>query len=50
MREYVLIVIGRDMQEYRVEVSAQSREEACREIVSVQMAKGCPVRSIRDAE
>lgn len=50
MREFVLIVVMQNMESYRCEVTAQTREDACREIVHTQMAKGLPVRSIRDTE
>lgn len=50
MREFTLIVVMHNMESYRCEVTAQTREDACREIVHTQMAKGLPVRSIRDPE
>ena len=48
MHDYVLIVVMHNMEAYRVEVTAQNRQAACREIIHTQMAKGLPVRSIRD--
>ena len=50
MITFVLIVVMHSHEAYRVEVDAQSREDACREIIHTQMAKGLPVRSIRNAE
>lgn len=50
MHDFVLIVVMHSMETFRCEVTAQTREDACREIVHTQMAKGLPVRSIRDAE
>ena len=50
MHDFVLIVVMHDFTQYRCEVSAKTRVDACREIVHVQMAKGLPVRSIRNEE
>jgi hypothetical protein len=50
MHDFVLIVVMHNMESYRCEVTAQTREDACREIIHTQMAKGLPVRSIRDPE
>lgn len=50
MYDFAFIVVMADMAEYRVEVTAQTRQAAAREIIHVQMAKGLHVRSIRDAE
>ena len=50
MITFVLLAVLQDMEVYRVEVDAQTREDACREIVHQQMSMGNHVRSIRDAE
>lgn len=50
MITFVLIVVMHNQEAYRVEVDAQTREDACREIIHTQMQKGLAVRSIRDAE
>lgn len=50
MITFTLLVVMQDMETYRVEVDAQTFEDAAREIVHTQMAKGIAVRSIRRAE
>ena len=50
MITFVLIVVMQNQEAYRVEVDAQTREDACREIIHTQMKKGLAVRSIRNAE
>ena len=50
MITFVLIVVMHDQEAYRVAVDAQTREDACREIIHTQMAKGLVVRSIRDSK
>jgi len=50
MYDFVLIVVMQNMEAYRVEVTAQDRQAACREIIHTQMAKGMPVRSIRNED
>lgn len=43
----LLVVIG-NYETYRVSVDAQTYEDAAREVIHVQMEKGCHVRSIRE--
>ena len=50
MITFVLVAVLQDMEAYRIEVDAQTREDACREIVHLQMSRGIAVRSIRNAE
>ena len=46
MNNYLLLATMRDGGQYRVDVDAQSLEDACREIIHTQMAKGIAVKSI----
>lgn len=46
MHDFDLLILMHDGQRYRANVSAQTLEDACREIIHVQMAKGLPVRRI----
>ena len=50
MHNFTFIVVMADLEPYRVGVTAQTRQDAAREIIHQQMAKGEHVRSIRDAE
>ncbi len=50
MKEWHVVAEMSDGGKYRVTVVARLREEACREIVHTQMAKGCAVKRIYDVD